>query len=276
MLVSLLYYMSLQQCEISSSIIIYLLEGDTKNCVVVVSNHMLCLPTLLPSTKMLDHNTAQRSSTIQTINSKMNFQYQNEKVEASDVETKEAMRRVSDLTDEYDHSEFDLCQEYENAVCCLVSCKSIIKALQEQHASKVEQIASKDEQIASKDEQIGRLEEKIIQMSLEVASTKACDDELQHRSKTPSEDSDISSESLIALASYRPMFTASNHRKSHPSSTCVSMPQITDHTQDDIDQRNKPFHSQDYCNNSTLDTKERKSLIVDFAHLRNSYVGAEL
>ena len=166
--------------------------------------------------------------------------HENEQLKPSDVKAKDAMHRVSGLNDE-----FDLRQEYENAIGCLVSYESIIQTLQEFHASKDEQMASKDELIASKDEliaskeeQIVSLEVKMIQMSLELASTKACDDELQHRSKTPSEDSDISSESLIALASYRPMFTASNHRKSHPSSTCVSMPQITDHTQDDVNQRN--------------------------------------
>lgn len=208
--------------------------------------------------------------------------HQNERLEIRHVEVKELMRGVSDLTDEFDFSEFDLRQEYENAVGYLVSCQSTIKTLREQNASKDEQIASrdmliasKDELIASKEEQIASLEEKMVQMSLELASTKACKDELQHRLKTPSEDSDVSPESLMAVAKYRPISTASNPIKSHPSSTSVSMPQIAYHTQGHINQRKKPFHSQDCFNNSPVDTMKRKSLIVDFAHLRKSYVSTK-
>lgn len=60
----------------------------------------------------------------------------------------------------------DLRRNYQNAVECLIQCESIIAELQGQ--------------LASKDQQIHVLEEKIVNMSLELASSKAFEDE--HRS----------------------------------------------------------------------------------------------
>mmetsp|Transcript_31483 Transcript_31483/g.54748 ORF Transcript_31483/g.54748 Transcript_31483/m.54748 type:complete len:300 (+) Transcript_31483:45-944(+) len=95
-------------------------------------------------------------------------------------------------------TEFDLCENYQNAVDCLIQCEYIIKTQQEQLASQDDQLASKDEHIASleekliqfqmstsnaDDEQIASLEEKLIQMSFELASSKAFQDEQLHQFK---------------------------------------------------------------------------------------------
>jgi len=92
---------------------------------------------------------------------------------------------------------FDLPQNYQNAVDCLVQCEFIISTLQERLTSKNIQIvrledalvqnslelasskALHDEQsqVASKDRQIVRLEGKLVQNSLELASSKALQDE---------------------------------------------------------------------------------------------------
>ena len=74
---------------------------------------------------------------------------------------------MSNMSGSHDFGEFDLSQNYQNSIECLVQCESIISTLQKQ--------------LASKDEQISSLEEKIVQMSLELASSKAFEDE--HRCK---------------------------------------------------------------------------------------------
>ena len=92
--------------------------------------------------------------------------------------------------------DFDLCENYQNAIDCIVQCEYIIKSLQEQLVSKDEQVALKDEQIASlekklvqmssstaKDEHIASLEDKLVQMSFELASSKAFQDEQLHQFK---------------------------------------------------------------------------------------------
>ena len=58
---------------------------------------------------------------------------------------------------------FDLHQNYQNAVDCLVHCEFIMKNLQDE--------------LASKDQQIATLEAKLIQTKLELASSKAIQDE---------------------------------------------------------------------------------------------------
>lgn len=67
------------------------------------------------------------------------------------------------------NNDFDLPQNYQNALDCLVQCEYIIKILQEQ--------------LVSKDEQIASLEEKLVRMSFELASSKALQDEQLHRFK---------------------------------------------------------------------------------------------
>ena len=65
------------------------------------------------------------------------------------------------------NEDFDLPQNYQNAVDCLVQCECLINNLQEE--------------LASKDEQIARLEEKLVRMSFELASSKALQDEQLHQ-----------------------------------------------------------------------------------------------
>merc|ERR1719261_1106691 len=59
----------------------------------------------------------------------------------------------------------DLRRDYKDAIQCIVHCESLIKTL--------------ESQLTTKDDIISSLEEKIIQMSLELASSKANEDELQ-------------------------------------------------------------------------------------------------
>ena len=62
-----------------------------------------------------------------------------------------------------DNSFNDLHQDYQNAVDCLTQCDSTIRTMQDQ--------------LASKDKQIASLEEKLVQMSFDLASSKALEDE---------------------------------------------------------------------------------------------------
>ena len=61
--------------------------------------------------------------------------------------------------------EIDLCRDYKNAVDCLLQCDTLFKAFQEQ--------------IQSKDDRIATLEDKIMELSLELASIKAGQDQLK-------------------------------------------------------------------------------------------------
>mmetsp|Transcript_35661 Transcript_35661/g.75138 ORF Transcript_35661/g.75138 Transcript_35661/m.75138 type:complete len:344 (-) Transcript_35661:51-1082(-) len=119
-----------------------------------------------------------------------------------------------------------LCQDYERMVNCLLQCEFMIKTLQEQVASKDEQLASmaeynthintqqetslkalreqlasKDEQLHSKDQQIASLEERLVKMSLELASTKAREDKLEHqlRRSNSSDESNLEDESCHSI-----------------------------------------------------------------------------
>jgi len=67
---------------------------------------------------------------------------------------------------EDDDGQSDLYIYYQNAVNCLVHSVSVITKLQEQ--------------LSFKDEQIASLEKKLIQTKLELASTKALQDEQSH------------------------------------------------------------------------------------------------
>lgn len=62
-----------------------------------------------------------------------------------------------------DDDEFDLHRNYHHAIDCLMHCEHIISSLQDK--------------LALKDQRIGGLEEKLVQMSLELASAKASEDE---------------------------------------------------------------------------------------------------
>lgn len=72
-------------------------------------------------------------------------------------------KRHGSVDDHYD----ELCQDYNEAIGCLRHCEQVIKSLQEE--------------VASKNETIGHLEDKLVEMSLELASSKAFIDE--HKSK---------------------------------------------------------------------------------------------
>ena len=61
--------------------------------------------------------------------------------------------------------EIDLCRDYKNAVDCLLQCDTLFKAFQEQ--------------IQSKDDRIATLEDKVMELSLELASIKAGQDQLK-------------------------------------------------------------------------------------------------
>eukprot|EP00581_Thalassiosira_minuscula_P032976 CAMPEP_0183785018 /NCGR_PEP_ID=MMETSP0739-20130205/66288_1 /TAXON_ID=385413 /ORGANISM="Thalassiosira miniscula, Strain CCMP1093" /LENGTH=341 /DNA_ID=CAMNT_0026029011 /DNA_START=48 /DNA_END=1070 /DNA_ORIENTATION=- len=78
----------------------------------------------------------------------------------------------------------DIRQEFQTAVDCIARCEFIIGALKSQ-------LAAKDKELASKDEMIAGLEEKIVQMSLELATSKAFEDE--HRAKMTVSGTSISS-----------------------------------------------------------------------------------
>jgi len=69
-------------------------------------------------------------------------------------------------------------QDYQNAVDCVARCEFTIESLREQLVAKDK---THQEQMTLKDKTIANLEEKIVQMSLELASSKAFEDE--HRAK---------------------------------------------------------------------------------------------
>lgn len=89
-----------------------------------------------------------------------------------DVERKVVVRRVSTKNSHSDDlvEESDLRRDYQTAIDCLIQCESIIENMKEQLLSKEEMIAS--------------LEDKIMTMSLELASSMAREDHLQHKMKT--------------------------------------------------------------------------------------------
>jgi len=88
------------------------------------------------------------------------------------------------------NKDFDLPQNYQNAIDCLVQCEYLINNLQEQ--------------LASKDEQIASLEEKLVRMSFELASSKALQDEQLHqfkRSISSIENSSVDDDNRCATSS---------------------------------------------------------------------------
>ena len=136
--------------------------------------------------------------------------------------SEDVLRRASEITNEID--EFDLSENYQTAVDCLVSCESIINTLQEELASKDEHIASLEEKLMqmSEAEQIASLEEKLVNMSLELALTKAHADELEHRLKprstsASSNECSDASPALIAFNEAKWQPTSKNRRKTHAS-----------------------------------------------------------
>mmetsp|Transcript_38825 Transcript_38825/g.83649 ORF Transcript_38825/g.83649 Transcript_38825/m.83649 type:complete len:352 (+) Transcript_38825:520-1575(+) len=117
------------------------------------------------------------------------------------AETEKVKRRISEASSGFDLSELritelDLRQDYENAIKCLIQCESLIGTLHDQLASKDNQIATLketierispeplQERLISQSDEIARLEDKLVQMSLDLASTKTREDELQHQLKT--------------------------------------------------------------------------------------------
>ena len=79
---------------------------------------------------------------------------------------------VKEAKDKYES--FQLRQEYQNTVNCLIRCEFIIKSLQEEVASTDVQLQT---QLVAKDGQIVSLEEKIIAMSLKLTSLKGMEDD---------------------------------------------------------------------------------------------------
>jgi hypothetical protein len=91
--------------------------------------------------------------------------------EINDV--KGVIRRLSSkssLCEFDDLHESDLRRDYQTAIDCLIQCESMIKDLQDQ--------------LLAKDERIESLEDKIMHMSLQLASSMAREDHLQHKMKT--------------------------------------------------------------------------------------------
>lgn len=72
--------------------------------------------------------------------------------------------------------EDDLRQNYQNALECLVHCEAIINSLQGS--------------LVAKDQRIATLEDKIVQMSFELASSKAFEDEHRSRRRVSQQDED--------------------------------------------------------------------------------------
>jgi len=98
----------------------------------------------------------------------------------------EVLRRTSEMTTKID--EFDLSENYQNAIDCLISCESIIRSLQNELAAKDKKIEKLEKRLQriSKDDEIVALEGKIVKMSLDLALTKARADALEHQLKTKS------------------------------------------------------------------------------------------
>lgn len=69
---------------------------------------------------------------------------------------------VVDQISPADGCDLDLRRDYQNAVDCLIQCDALFKTMQEQ--------------LRSKDSQIAALEDKVMELSLELASVKACQD----------------------------------------------------------------------------------------------------
>ena len=90
-------------------------------------------------------------------------------VESDEIYVKEVIRRLSSVSvSEFDDlNESDLRKDYQTAIDCLIQCESIIKNLQEH--------------LLSKEERIVCLEDKIMHMSLDLASSMAHGDHLQHK-----------------------------------------------------------------------------------------------
>ena len=92
-------------------------------------------------------------------------------VESDEIYVKEVIRRLSSVSvSEFDDlNESDLRKDYQTAIDCLIQCESIIKNLQKH--------------LLSKEERIVCLEDKIMHMSLDLASSMAHGDHLQHKLK---------------------------------------------------------------------------------------------
>lgn len=79
----------------------------------------------------------------------------------------------SDRSDDSDN--FDLKRDYQNAIDCLINCEELITTLQKR--------------LQTKDEQIASLEETIVQMSLQLANSKAFEDEFRSTKRRSSMES---------------------------------------------------------------------------------------
>ena len=80
----------------------------------------------------------------------------------------------SDRSDESANN-FDLKRDYQNAIDCLINCEELITTLQKR--------------LQTKDEQIATLEETIVQMSLQLANSKAFEDEFRSTKRRSSMES---------------------------------------------------------------------------------------
>mmetsp|Transcript_44542 Transcript_44542/g.93466 ORF Transcript_44542/g.93466 Transcript_44542/m.93466 type:complete len:380 (-) Transcript_44542:119-1258(-) len=95
-------------------------------------------------------------------NQELAFRKNNNNRRSSD-ERRSPRRSSDNESSAMDDDEFNLHQNYHDAIECLHHCERLIK--------------SQQEQLAAKDETIANLERKLIQMSLELASSKALEDE---------------------------------------------------------------------------------------------------
>ena len=156
-------------------------------------------------------------------------------VESDGINVKEVIRRLSSKSgDAVNVSEFDdlhesdLRKDYQTAIDCLVQCESIIKNLQEQLLSKEERIVS--------------LEDKIMHMSLDLASSMAHGDHLQHKLKKSftSASSATNTTSFSTITSFETGLTSYPIDDSNSSRLCKNFGQLLFGTSNDITVRNGP------------------------------------
>lgn len=166
----------------------------------------------------------------------------------------------------------ELRRDYGRAVDCIATCDLILQTLQEELALKDEELASKDKQLASKDNAIATLEEKLVQMSLELASSQAFEDEHRARRRSPNPDTDSDGSSDVKscpLSSQPPS-------KNNLLERAKSMPEASDTASTDMHVEGKPSSPscrQKYCGktgdrkNRTLDDSSYSSRSFDFGLL---------
>jgi len=153
--------------------------------------------------------------------------------------------------------EFDLHENYHNAIEYLITCGSVIKSMQDK-------LDAKDEQLAKKEEEIETLKEKIVEMSLELASAKAVEDYhhlMKRRLSSSLNSGEVSTEQTNALLDmslssfnytpsrniHRRRNSSSAHCKESKTGLCrswpggqrFSLPNLSS-TEDDVPKQRRP------------------------------------